>query len=160
MKKYLFLLILTLGFMSCEGPMGPQGPIGPQGPQGPAGEGGGVNWKIIDLEVNTSDWSLTDFTTGNYFYATLSVPELDEFIYDNGLVECYREFNTGTENKYQMPLPNVQHMEEYDGAQQITYTQTTDYSFGVGFVEIAVTMSDFFLEKNPESMHFLLKLIW
>ena len=37
MKKFLFLVILSLTLLSCEGPMGPQGP------QGVPGEG--MFWK-------------------------------------------------------------------------------------------------------------------
>ena len=50
MKKFLFLVILSLTLLSCEGPMGPQGP------QGVPGEG--MFWKYYTYTVKSQDWQL------------------------------------------------------------------------------------------------------
>lgn len=156
MKKILIMLIAALCMLSCK-----EGPMGPQGPQGPKGDPGeSTNWKIIDIQINSNQWSLTDFPNNNYYYGTIEIPELTQSIYDNGLVTCYVEANTGTANAYQMPLPQVMHKEEYEGAQQLLFTETVDYSYGIGFIEIAVTFSDFFTEVRPSDMHFRLVLQW
>lgn len=52
MKKFLFLVILSLTLLSCEGPMGPQGP------QGVPGEG--MFWKYYTYTVKSQDWQLDD----------------------------------------------------------------------------------------------------
>jgi len=44
MKKTFLLFIIALFVVSCEGPMGPEGP-----------QGYGTNWKIVDLEVKSTD---------------------------------------------------------------------------------------------------------
>lgn len=157
MKKItcFLLVIASVAFSSC---------VGPQGPQGPQGEPGtSTQWKIINLTVPTGNWELAsnDDDTNPYYYATFDVPELDDFIYDQGLTKCYIEFNRGTDNAYQQELPYVRHFEAYnDNNEQIIWTQTVDYDFGIGFVNVYVTFSDFFVDERPETMDFRLVLMW
>ena len=61
MKKFLFLVILSLTLFSCEGPMGPQGP------QGVPGEG--MFWKYYTYTVKSQDWQLVTSPDGlNTYY--------------------------------------------------------------------------------------------
>ena len=61
MKKFLFLVILSLTLFSCEGPMGPQGP------QGVPGEG--MFWKCYTYTVKSQDWQLVTSPDGlNTYY--------------------------------------------------------------------------------------------
>ena len=61
MKKFLFLVILSLTLLSCEGPMGPQGP------QGVPGEG--MFWKYYTYTVKSQDWQLVTSPDGlNTYY--------------------------------------------------------------------------------------------
>lgn len=152
MKKffiYFAVAFMALTAVSC------QGERGPMGPQGPAGS---ANISTVDLKVNAADWQWD--SNGKYFYAQFPVNQITEEIYDYGTIACYREYNYGTKNAYQISLPEVKHIEtEVDGAPYY-YQQTIDYSFGVGFVEIVLTISDYFYETSPEAMNFRLNLMW
>lgn len=156
------LLLVLASMMACRGERGPQGP------QGPAGKDGLVNFKILDFEVKQSGWSYSapgsNERNGNYFYRSFEVPELTANIYDNGTINAYREFDTGTTNAVQHQLPLVQHVEEKDGDSMYFYTETTDYEFGVGVVTFFFYVSDFYYEVNPDilppDMHFRVALVW
>ena len=55
------LVVASLFFTSCEGPMGPQGP------QGPAGES--TQWEIINLAAEANSWQRMSQEDGtNAFY--------------------------------------------------------------------------------------------
>ena len=66
MKKFLFLVILSLTLFSCEGPMGPQGP------QGVPGEG--MFWKYYTYTVKSQDWQLVTSPDGlNTYYMSSKI---------------------------------------------------------------------------------------
>ena len=76
-----------------------------------------------------------------YYYCTFKVPELTSTIYNYGVVSCYREYNRGTNDAYQLPLPQTIH--NVDAGNGALYTSTIDFSFAVGLVEIVLTNNDF-----------------
>lgn len=117
-----------------------------------------TNSTTLDLHINSSQWNYSE--KGGYYYYTFSVPELTETIYNKGVVTCYREYNWGTADAYQINLPRVFPM--VDSGSGEVYQQIVDFSFLVGQVEIAVTNSDlkYDLNTNPETMHFRLNMIW
>lgn len=158
MKRVLFLMLTALLLVSCEGP---------QGPKGDQGDPGVGTWKIIDLKVDK--WQYSKAANNNYFYADFNVPELTEFIYDYGMVQCYIEYNSGTENRIQQLLPMSRHKEEQivnaGGEKQwVFYTETIDFDYGIGNVRIYLTQSDFNYEIDtnwePDPMLFRLVLLW
>ncbi|MBO5960601.1 MAG: collagen-like protein [Paludibacteraceae bacterium] len=162
MKKIIYALIavFTLTIVSCEGP---QGPAGPQGPQGPSGES--TQWKVINLHADANNWERrTDANGYNpFFVTTFDVPELDAFIYDSGLVQCYIEYDSGTSYASQQLLPSVRHKEEVVSADEYyLWTETTDFDYMVGNVNIYVTYSDFPTDASiaPGDMDFRLVLMW
>lgn len=110
----------------------------------------------LNLHIESSDWQWS--SDGNYYYYTFSVPELTQTIYDNGTVLCYREYNQGTVNAYQIALPYIQ--TKTDGTD--IYQQFIDFSYLTGQVEIALTNSDLKYDATtfPESMDFHLALVW
>lgn len=161
MKKTVLLLVAALALVACEGPQGPQGP------QGDKGDPGVGSWKIIDLKVDT--WNYSNAANNNYFYADFNVPELTEFIYDYGLAQCYIEYDSGTEQRTQQVLPMSRHKEEQivnagGETQWVFYTETIDYDYGIGNVRIYLTQSDFNYEIDtkwePDPMLFRLVLLW
>lgn len=91
------------------------------------------------------------------FFVTYDIPDLTQEIYDKGVISCYREYFFGTKDAYQINLP----LEYSVSANGTLFRQKVDFSFGVGFIEIAVTNSDSRLNStNPEDMHFRLNMIW
>ena len=158
MKKIIYALIavFTLTIASCEGP---QGPRGPQGPAGPPGES--TQWKIINLHAAANTWERMTDSDGNnpFFVATFDIPELDEFVYDSGLVQCYIEYDSGTSYASQQLLPSVRHKEDVVSAEEYyLWTETTDFDYTVG----NVTYSDFPTDASiaPGEMNFRLVLMW
>ena len=113
------------------------------------------NFKTLDLRVDANQWLFSQ--DGGYYYCTFNVPELTSTIYNYGVVSCYREYNKGTTNAYQLPLPQMIHnVDAGDGA---LYTSTIDFSFAVGLVEIVLTNNDFKYD-TPERMDFRLNMVW
>lgn len=161
MKRILFsLFIIGILFTSCEGPMGPMGPMGPEGPAGES-----TQWKIINLAANTNSWQRMSQQDGSnpFYMASFDIPELTPFIYDSGLVQCYIEYDQGTSNASQQLLPQVRHFEEGSGENYSLWTETVDYDYMVGNVNIYVTYSDFPDANSgiaPGAMNFRLVLMW
>lgn len=113
------------------------------------------NFKTLDLRVYADQWNFSE--EGGYYYCTFEVPELTSTIYNYGVVTCYREYNKGKNDAYQLPLPQTIH--NVDAGNNALYTTTIDYSFAVGLVEIVLTNNDFMYD-TPESMDFRLNMVW
>lgn len=115
------------------------------------------NFQTLDLRINAGDWQYSE--EGNYYFYTFSVPSLSSEIYNHGTVNCYREYNKGTRDAYQLPLPQTIHNIELVNGQEVLYTTTIDYSFAVGMVEIVLTNNDFYYTA-PKGMDFRLNMTW
>ena len=113
------------------------------------------NFKTLDLRVDANQWLFSQ--DGDYYYCTFNVPELTSKIYNYGVVSCYREYNRGTNDAYQLPLPQTIH--NVDAGNGALYTSTIDFSFAVGLVEIVLTNNDF-AYYAPEGMDFRLNMVW
>lgn len=161
-KRFILLAaLLPLLAVSCvkvgpEGPMGLPGPMGPQGPQGPAGEGAG--FKTVIVSVPQESWVISDYKDNNYFTAKIQMPEITKDIFKFGDVSVYRTYNFESNDPSQQILPFTRHHEEIDGDQTFFYTETIDYEYGVGWLRIYYTLSDFFYELDlgfvPDPMEF------
>lgn len=154
-KTCLFVLLMlsvALGMTSCV----------VNGRDGRDGLDGSLNVLNIEVQVRDYQWKqseiiLSDGSKATQFFCTIDVPEITGKIYRNGTVLCYREYFKGdAARQYQIPLPQTLH--DADGPN--LYTRTVDYSYGVGFVEIVVTNSDFVYGGSPEMMDFRIQLLW
>lgn len=112
-----------------------------------------LRMKIIDLTVKSADWKAQVDNNGQnlYYSATFTMPEITNYIYQNGDVRCNLLANGA-----QSPLPSVRHYQYISG---YTWTRTIDYDYTAGDLKIYVTTSDFFTEI-PESMNFRVVLTW
>lgn len=139
MKKILILIAVAVYIVSCRGPEGPQGY--------------GTNWKIIDLVVSSNDWvEKTDQAGLNRYYTShFSMPEITSNVYKDGTVLTYLVTDNVQQN-----LPYVRHYENSNGN---LWTQTVDYDFSVGNMNVYVTNSDF-IKEQPGTMHFRVVLMW
>ncbi|MCL1867389.1 MAG: hypothetical protein FWF72_00335 [Paludibacter sp.] len=149
MKKILFFIGILFAtatiFSACEGPMGPPGKDGLNGE--------GVNWDIIPFTVMANQWIRKTDQNGlnGYYYASINVPEITNFIATKGLALCYL-----VDGDVQIVLPSVRH---YENAYNERWTQTIDFDIAVGGIFVYVTNSDFF-DERPSKMDFSLRLIW
>ena len=120
MKKTLFILMISLFTLSCEG------------------EPEQLQWKIIDLAVAQNDWvyNQDDDKLNGFFSCHFDMPEITPFVYNSGTVVTYTVLGNS-----QQTLPYVRH---YENALGNLWTQTVDYSFCKGVLDIYVTNSDFY----------------
>lgn len=158
MKKYLFLAVAVLSLIGCNGK---------DGKDGRDGKDGLVNVAVIDLDASGNGWEYASLQSENYFVAKFDMPEITNYIYDNGLVQVYREWGTGTAEAVQQVLPYSRHHEWLDEKNNAWnfYTETVDYEYGAGFLNIFYTASDFAYEDEstptkPEAMHFRVQVMW
>ena len=139
MKKTFLLFMIALFVVSCEGPEGPQGY--------------GTNWKIIDLTIKSSDWTENIDKDGlnRYYSCNFNIPEIDATVYNDGTVNSY--IITGAS---QQVLPSVLHLENLAGER---WTQTIDYDFSEGSLNVYLTNSDF-ADYPPGDMKIRVVLMW
>ena len=150
MKKYVFICLMALiGIVmtSCQ-----------------TNEPCKFNKKTVDLNVTQDKWKFDD--GANMFFCHFSVPEITAQVYNYGEFSIHREYNSGTNNAYQVALPETTYKSEDidngDGTYStVYYQQHIDYIIGVGFVEVFCTISDFYYEGfTPEAMVFRLQLTY
>lgn len=153
-KHFSFFAALLLLSVSCE-KVGPMGPMGPQGPQGEA-----ASFDIVIVNVPENSWKYSGLVDNNFFCATVDVPELTEEAFDYGIISMYRTYNYDKSDASQIALPYVRLNEELVGKDYVFYTETIDYEYGIGWVKIYYTVSDFIYEIdpsfNPQAMQFRL----
>ena len=136
MKKFLFLVILSLTLFSCEGPMGPQGP------QGVPGEG--MFWKCYTYTVKSQDWQLVTSPDGlnTYYMYEFQNKDITDDLYIDEVIT---------------PLPYTIHKGEADEDNALLWTETYTYDYMPGSVAFYVQYSDF-IEQQPGDMVFRLVL--
>lgn len=151
MKRLLYGILVgmvALAMVSC------------QGKPGRDGRDGLVNYYNIPLEIKSNEWVYSGTANNNYFYATFTMPEITWDIYEHGNVMVYREYEPGTDNSVQTPLPHTRHNEFIDETNNtvVFYTETVDYEYTQGKMTIFYTMSDFNYEVDtkfvPNAMNF------
>ncbi|MCQ2182199.1 MAG: collagen-like protein [Bacteroidales bacterium] len=162
MRKLSLILLAALTLAASCQKIGPMGPMGPQGPQGPKGDPSNIN--IVIINVPQEAWEYSYYADNNYFVATIDVPELTEDAFDYGFINCYRTYDYDTMLASQVALPYVRLLEEVDGDNVYFYTETIDYEYGIGWVKIYYTLSDFFYEVDetlmPDAMQFRLAIAY
>ena len=148
MKKYVFIGLLALVavvFTACN-------------------NNDPLRKKTVDLVVNTNNWEFDN--SANMFFCHFNVPEMTAEVYNYGEVSISHEYNPGTQNAYQVALPEtVYRQEDLDNGDGTTspyyYQQHLDYAIGVGFVEIFCTISDFYYKDyTPDAMLFRMQITY
>lgn len=116
--------------------------------------------ETVLINVAKTDWSYTNTSSNNYFYASVNMPEITESVFDTGLVKMYRVYNFDKTTASQIELPFVRHSEycDYVTGNWLFYTETVDYEFYIGKMLIYYTASDFDYELDesfvPDAMQF------
>ena len=159
MKKIFYLFIMAIFAVSCEGPMGPPGPQGPQGPRGPqaAEREPDAYWDEKDFIID--QWYLDD--SGDYFYASFSVGDLDNVIYDYAIIVAYIE-TTGINGKIKTPLPYTRQCKAPSGTPGIEYlwSEVIDFTFAPGSMTFYLNPSDFDTSRQPAPIKIRVIFVW
>lgn len=117
------------------------------------------NRQVLDFEANNSHWVLSN----GAYYATFDVPELTKDAYDNAVLLCYAEFNTGSNNAYQEMLPFTYFDQSVDPDTGVIFnwSRLLDFDYTVGSFTVYYTNNDFnYLEGEPGTWHFRLVFLW
>ena len=123
-----------------------------------------TQWKIVNISAKKADWVWNE-DIGRY-EAIYDLPELTEFIYENGAALGYVFIGTQGVDEVQKLLPFVHTYSETDGeGSTITYTETISCDFNLGSpssVVFTLEMSDlaFYEDGVPVDMNFQVVLIW
>lgn len=123
-----------------------------------------ANDTIKDLRVNQGDWNLEE--QEGLYYCRIEVEAITEDIYNEGHFTVCREFEKGTQDAYQVPLPMSMFMSEIIPVNTpYYYTQALDYVVGVGYLEIQLTNSDYYYDSEgqpilPETVYFRIVLTY
>ncbi|MDR1584570.1 MAG: hypothetical protein LBS07_00140, partial [Prevotellaceae bacterium] len=113
MKKALFILIAAVFSLSCEGPMGPKG------------DPGTANWfiKFYVVGEHSSDYDYGYWKSleNGKFECVFDVPQLTNFVYNEGIVNAFYMQDFDTEHEVQIGLPHIFFFKD-EGSQTATYT--------------------------------------
>lgn len=137
MKKALFIFLIAIIVVSCQD------------------ASKDIQLKTVDLKVNSSDWIENKDSAGlnRYYTVHFNIPEITSSVFNKGNVTSYIVFDNPIS---QEALPYVRH---YQNAAGSLWTQTIDFDYLVGGINIYVTNSDFAVDP-PAAMNFRVALIW
>ena len=133
MKKTstIFILLLSLFLISCEGDQGPTGPQGAPGPQGPAGS---VN--IVTFQYTLSPGNRSVESVSTVVWARQS-PEITSAINNNGVVLAYYKQPEATT---WVTLPRAYELDGFVG--EISYQFNTGMFYTV-FIDYGGDVEDY-----------------
>lgn len=119
-----------------------------------------TQWEIVNIQVKKNDWKWND--KAEQWEAFADLPELTEFIYENGAALGYIFLGTQGVDEVQKLLPYVNTYSGLDGSNIFTETISCDFHYGnpstVGFFIKASDM--FYDESAPLDCFFRIVLIW
>jgi hypothetical protein len=125
-----------------------------------------TQWEIVNIEAKQSDWQWNE--QGRLYRAIYPLPELTEFIYENGAVLGYLFLGQQGEDEVQKILPYVHTYYSTDDGGNITETFTETISYDVMYqsggnsdVAFFIQASDVYEDTTaPQTYNFRLVLIW
>lgn len=128
-----------------------------------------TQWEIIQVQVKASDWEwvyIDGHPDKGHWRAVAELPELTEFIYENGAALGYVFLGEQGVDETQKPLPYVQ--SHYDGDDELgnpvffTETISCDFQYGnPSTVAFFIEANDLFEDSAaPNNYYFRVVLIW
>ena len=122
-----------------------------------------TQWKIVNFTVKKSDWEWFDDVSR--YEVTYDLPELTEFIYENGIQLGYVYIGEQGKDEVQKILPFVHtYWEKNDNGDDVMYTETISCDFMYGkpsSVAFFIQASDLF--RNDDILgdyNFRVVLVW
>lgn len=129
-NTFLAIFAVLLVFTACVGPRGFDGMDGKNGRDGIDGRDGIANVGAVIYDVDASSW----FGNIDGYSTIIDVPEITNYVYENGAVLVYVLQNESSENKFFNQLP-------YTWLNN-TYTEYMDFNAFVGSIEIIMRWVD------------------
>lgn len=107
--------------------------------------------EVIQLDLTADRWTKhSSETMPVYYSASFDVPELTSYNFRTAVVSCELVYTDSRQ-----PLPVTTH--HMNGLGEM-WTRTVDFQYGLGYVSIYVTSSDFY-DEVPEKMYFRLSIL-
>lgn len=122
-----------------------------------------MNRIIIDCKAYANDWIAGPDKNSypEFYYCDFQIPEIDNFLYNNGTVVAYYEY-TDADRQVQKALPCV--IPKWDkNDPSITWTEVIDFEYERGWIRFKVTNDDFNYGEppiNPGNKLFRVVIIW
>lgn len=123
-----------------------------------------TQWKIVNITVNKTDWNWNE--TASQWEAVYDLPELTEFIYENGAELGYVFIGTQGQDEVQKLLPYVNTYSAGNDANgnPIYFTETISCDYQLGnpsTVAFFIKSSDLFKDMDaPQTYNFRIVLVW
>ena len=153
MKKILLLMTIAIAALSCEGPMGPQGPKGDVADWF-------VNFYVVGERSNQYEYGYWESLGDGKFQCVFDIPELDDFVYNEGIVNVFFMQDMDTNNEIQVGFPHIFFYEDYGKTYTATYTFDMQKIKGkMGSIAFNVAYSDF-IDAPPPACTFRVAMIW
>ena len=129
MKKTLLLFVIAVFVVSCND------------------SSKDIQLNNIDLKAKSSDWVVNIDQPGIYS-VHFNMPEITQGVFNNGIINAYIVLDNNP--TAQEPLPYVRHYQNTDGT---LWTQTIDFDYSVGGMNVYVTNSNF-ADNPPLTLNF------
>jgi hypothetical protein len=132
---------------------------------GPAGKDGmdGAQWHIRDFVVNSQDWNRVEDDNWYIFEYQFSYPELNQFVYDEGVVIGYLERAVSFGGRPAVSVQNLLPFTVYGYNEIDEYEFSENYSieFRPNYISFIVKYSDGDIVANkPPTRQFRVVLLW
>lgn len=82
-------------------------------------------WQVIPVNILSTDWQWYEDEYEGYYFATVDLPELTDYIFDDGATHAYYYFNDNSKTA----LPYVKTIK---GDQGVPFTETYSCDFNLG----------------------------
>lgn len=147
-KQVLLLMLLIVALVSCEGPAGRDGL-----------DGDGVGWHIKTFVVKENEWSLENKGDASFWFCEKKYPELNNWVFKNGVVLAYITLNPGAKDEILAPLEHTIYGYAPEGP-EFDWAETYSFDYMEGNVGFYVRYSDFFEDKAPSTQEFRVVLMY
>ena len=119
-----------------------------------------TQWEIVNITVNADNWKWNNNSAQWEAFADL--PELNEFIYENGAMISYVFIGEQGVDEVQKLLPYINTYSVMEGADTFTETISADFQQGnPSTVAFFIKDSDLAQDPNaPQNYNFRIVLIW
>lgn len=110
--------------------------------------------------VKNNMWEEASDATGNYLYCTFDLPKLDDYVFNNGVLEAYLYYKPkGLKESVLSPLPFSDFIVDDEGYK---YEEHFTVEFGYKTVTFILKPDDHNIDYDPfySEYEFVVRLLW